>query len=134
MLPVIPTVSGSNRRRQAAATAWSASSGRATRMTLTSPSAAGQRTGPADEERGGAGLDRGGEVLVAVGPLAGQRDEQVARLDPARVDRRAADRAGEEARSSRPPVSRAISAPSKASPGGRGSDGGGASVTAASVP
>ena len=45
MLPVTPTVSGSNRRRQAAAMAWSAGSGRVTRMTLTSPIAAGSGPG-----------------------------------------------------------------------------------------
>ena len=45
MLPVIPTTSGSNRRRQPAATAPRAAIPSATRMTVTSPSAAGSAGG-----------------------------------------------------------------------------------------
>ena len=45
MLPVIPTTSGSNRRRQPAATAPSAAMPSATRITVTSPSAVGSAGG-----------------------------------------------------------------------------------------
>ena len=55
--------------------------------------------GRVDDERGRSRGDRVGQEGVAVGPLAGQGHEQLARLDQARVDRGAADRAvgpGEE--------------------------------------
>ncbi len=89
---------------------------------------------PADEEGRGAGLDGRDEVVVAVGPLAGQGDEQVARLDPARVDGGAADRSGRrplEPTAGQPGDLRRRRTPR---PAARGCDGGGASVTAASVP
>ena len=47
MLPVTPTTSGSNRRRQPAASAPRAANGSATRMTVTSPIAAGSAIGRA---------------------------------------------------------------------------------------
>ena len=87
--------------------------------------------GPADEDGGGAVGGGLGEVLVAVGPLAGQGDEQVAGRDAAGIDRRAADRpAG--IWSSCPPASRATSAGLNESlpAGGVGPD---RSITAASV-
>ena len=94
MLPVIPTVSGSNLRRHAAATAWRASSGRATRITVTSPSDAGKLPGRLTSSPVGPGVDRVREMLVTVGPLTGQRDEQVARDDAARIDGGTADGSG----------------------------------------
>ena len=48
---------------------------------------------PADQESRRTGLGRGDEVIVAVGPFAGQGNEQVARPDSAQIDGRAADRA-----------------------------------------
>ena len=52
----------------------------------------GRQAGPADQDGGRPVRDRLGEVLVAVGPLAGQGHEEVAGQHPAGVDGRAADR------------------------------------------
>ncbi len=99
MLPVIPTTSGSNRRRHAAATACSARSGSATRTIVTSPSAVVRRLAgravrvPPDDQGRGARGDRVGEEPCAVGALAGEGDEQVVPLDEPGVDGGAADRA-----------------------------------------
>ena len=88
----MPTTSGSNRSRHAAATACRP----------------GQRVRDADhrdvrrqrlvgrqlrDEHGrGPGRGRRREVAMAVGPLAGERHEQVARLDEPRIHGAAADR------------------------------------------
>ena len=100
MLPVMPMTSGSNRRRHAAATACSARSGSGTstiddvaqrvegRLARSRHRAAGRPAGAAAPADG-----RGGEEAVAVGALAGQRDEQHAGLDQPGVDGAAADRA-----------------------------------------
>ena len=91
MLPVIPTTSGSNRRRQPAATAPSAAMPSATRITVTSPSAAGSAGGRVTSSAAAPAATASSEVVVAVGALAGQRDEEVARADHARIHGAAAD-------------------------------------------
>ena len=87
---------GASRRRSAP----SAASGSATRTTVTSPSVGRVGDRAASTTRAAAPRgDRVGEERVAVGPLAGQGDEQLARLDQPRVDGGAADRSvgpGEE--------------------------------------
>ena len=92
MLPVTPTTSGSNRRRQPAASAPSAASavrdahdGHVTERRRV-------RDGSGHDERGGAPRDGVGEERVAVGPFAREGDEDLARLDDARIDGGAADR------------------------------------------
>ena len=60
-------------------------------MTVTSPSAAGSAGGRVTSSAAAPGGDRVGQVVVAVGALAGQRDEEVAGTDRAGVDRAAAD-------------------------------------------
>ena len=130
--PGDPQVSGWKRRRQAAARACSAGSGRVDPDDAHVADRGGQRAGRLMRGPRPAGGGPG-QVVVAVGALAGQGDEQVARADPARIDGRAADRTTRRSDSC-PPVSRAISAPSNASAGVRGGRGGGASVTSASVP
>ena len=57
---------------------------------------------------------------MAVGPLAGQGDEQVAGLDQPGVDGAAADRRGAASRRAVPPVTAAISAAVEDGPAGGG--------------
>ena len=81
MLPVTPTTSGSNRRRQPAASAPSAARGSATRTMVTSPNAAGSAMRPGDEQGRGTTRHRVAEERVTVDVLAGERHEHLARLD-----------------------------------------------------
>ena len=93
MLPVTPTTSGSNRRRQPAASAPSAARrvGHADDRHVAERAGIGGRSG--DEECRRAGGDRLGEEGVPVGPLTGQRHEELAGRDHARIDGGATDRA-----------------------------------------
>ena len=122
MLPVIPTTSGENRARQAAATACRARSGSgdedhgdvAERLERR---LARVRVGqPPGQDRGGTGRGGRGEVSMPVGPLALQRDEQVAGLDEPRVDGPAAD--GAAAASHEGPARRRSAISSAVEPGG----------------
>ena len=85
---------------------------------MTSPSVASvsRRRDRRDEERRRAGAGRVAEEAVAVGPLAGQGHEQLARLDQPGVDGGAADRpaGGPE---ELPPVSASSSAAVRAGTG-----------------
>ena len=92
MLPVTPTTSGANRRRQPAATAARAARPSTTRMTVTSASGAGY--GSSDEDGCRAAIDGVRDVGVTVGPLTGQGHEQTTRHDEPRVDGGVADRSG----------------------------------------
>ena len=108
MLPVTPTTSGEKRRRHSAATAWRprSVSGTATIATSGAPEAAGppQRRGHgigrggrfAVQDQQGRGTGRHGRAdeAMAVGLLAGQGNEQIARLHQPRVHGTAANRAG----------------------------------------
>ena len=94
MLPVMPTTSGVNRRRQPAATAPRAACPSATRTTVTSPRAAASLGGRVTSTAAAPRRDRLGQVVVAVGALAGERDEELARRDQPRIDGAAADRSG----------------------------------------
>ena len=81
MLPVTPTTSGSNRRRQPVATAHSAASGSATRTTVTSPSASASPIGRVTISAAAPAAIASAGKGMAVGPLARQGHEQLARLD-----------------------------------------------------
>ena len=94
-------------RRQPAATAPSAASASATRMTVTSPSAVRRRPAAGSTSTAAAPRRIGvGEVGVAVGPLAGQGHEQLPGRRPAGSRRRRRGSVGRSGRASRPPVRR----------------------------
>ena len=115
--------------RQAAAIAPRAATPSSTSTTVMSPSCRGAASGarpPSGPRRRRDGL---GQVLVAVGPLAGQGDEQVARLDPPGIDRGARIGRPPE-RSTRPPLAAARPGASKA---GRAGLGGGSRVASVTV-
>ena len=92
--PVTPTTSGSNRDRQPAAIAPSATrpSGNGQDGHVAEGVEHGLGDGSRDDEGGRAGDGGVGEEAVAVGALAGQRDEQLAGRDEPRVDGGPADR------------------------------------------
>ena len=92
MLPVIPTTSGSNRRRQPAATAPRATSASATRTIGDVAETPGLLDLAGDQHGRGPTPDGVVQVQVAVGALARQRDEQLTGCDQPRIDGGASDR------------------------------------------